>query len=241
MFDPDVSGGVCRLRHPGARWLSTGPGGGYADADAAFNVSVPAGFERRDLAGYATERLEAAGFEADGPTLFTGVDLSHARCARRGDVTVVATAGLSNPATLGLPPGNRDRESRESADGRPGTPGTVNLLVGTTRALSAGTAATLLATATEAKTATLHAATGFTGTTSDAVAVGCDPAGEPADFAGSATDVGASTRLCVRDAVRASLASRYADSDLPDSVAAAEYGVVTAGETEVFDPVSQGI
>jgi adenosylcobinamide hydrolase len=113
--------------------------------------------------------------------------------------------------------------------------GTVNLLVATTRALADGTLATLLGTAVEAKTATLLAETGFTGTTSDAVVVGADPSGERAPFAGSATPVGAATRACVREALRASLASRYADRELPGSVADAEYGVSTDRRATVFE------
>jgi adenosylcobinamide hydrolase len=117
-----------------------------------------------------------------------------------------------------------------------GEVGTVNLLVGTSRGLDRGALATLLATAVEAKTATLQSLTGFTGTTSDAVVVGCDSAGEAAPFAGSGTAVGAATRACVREAVRASLRSRYADREVPDSVSDAEHGVRTDGRGTVFEP-----
>jgi adenosylcobinamide hydrolase len=100
------------------------------------------------------------------------------------------------------------------------------------RALPDGALATLLGTAVEAKTATLRATTGFSGTTTDAVAVGCDPSGEPAEFAGSATAVGAAARVCVRDAVLASLDT--AVDDPPASVAEADHGVVTGGTAGVF-------
>jgi len=228
MFEVVVRDGVCRLSSAGARWLVTGPDGGFRRADGAVNVTVPDGFERTDLAAYTTGRRSSAGFEAAGPALLTGVDQAHARAARSGSVTVVATAGLSNPATL--PPAD-DGSCQNSWE-----PGTVNLLVGTTRSLAAGTLATLLATAVEAKTATLQALTGYTGTTSDAVAVGCDPAGSTAAFAGSATPVGAGTRRCVRDAVVAALESRYGDDSFPASVGAADHGVETAGAATVFDP-----
>jgi len=232
MCETARAAGVCRLALRG-RWLATGPDGGYCDAEAAHIVSVPEGFDRTDLAAYAADRLDAAGFEGGGPTLLTGVDAAHARCARAGPVTVLATAGLSNPARLPVHPKTTEgARASETSGSRPA--GTINLLVATTRALADGTLATLLGTAVEAKTATVQAATGFSGTTTDAVAVGSDPAGEPADFAGSTTDVGAAARVCVRDAVLAALDAR--GGDLPERVDDANHGVVTSGRAEVFEP-----
>jgi len=235
MFESEVSAGVLRAGRPGTRWLSTGFAGGYRRADAAYNCTVPEGFDRTDLSIYVAERRERAGFPDEGPAMLTGVDLQHARRARLDGVEAVATAGVSNPARL--PMGSeRATEGEASLGDDPPRPGTVNLLVGTTRALSEGALATLLATVVEAKTATLLAATGFTGTTSDAVVVGSDPSGEPAAFAGSATPVGRAARVCVRDAVRASLAARYdgeSGDAIPESVAAAEYGVRSDGRATV--------
>ncbi|MFC7139736.1 adenosylcobinamide amidohydrolase [Halosimplex aquaticum] len=238
MFESEISAGVLCARRPGTRWLTTGFSGGYETADAAYNVTVPEGFDRTDLAEYVAERRERAGFDAPGPAMLTGVEQRHARRARLDGVEVVATAGVSNPASLPMDGGDSERQAAfesDSGDGPP-RPGTVNLVVGTTRALDDGALATLLATAVEAKTATMLAETGFTGTTSDAVVVGCDPSGERAAFAGSATPVGRAARVCVRDAVRASLAARYAGADgdaVPDTVEGADYGVVSAGEATV--------
>ena len=238
MFEAERRDGVCRLGSSGARWLVTGPDGGYRRADAAYNVSVPGGFDREDPAAYAAERRREAGFGAPGPGLLTGVNMCHARGARVEGVCVVATAGLSNPVAL-AGSGAAGKASRGNtgesggdidSDATPG-PGTVNLLVGTDRALADGALATLLATVVETKAATLQAATGFTGTTSDAVAVGCDPAGDPAPFAGSATAVGRATRACVRRAVEAAVAAR---GSVPDTVAGAEHGAVPAVEPDVF-------
>jgi adenosylcobinamide hydrolase len=243
MSDPAVAAGVCRLGLSG-RWLATGWDGGYRDADAAYNVSVPAGFDRTDLDDYAATRLREAGFEREGPVLLTGVDAARARCARSGPVTVLATAGLSNPARLPVddhdsrcPAGGPDPHPTPDRDADPGPgpgTGTVNLLVATERALGDGTLATLLGTAVEAKAATLHAATGFSGTTTDAVAVGTDPAGERARFAGSGTEVGAAARRCVREAVLAGLDA--ASEAPPETVADADHGVVTGGRADVFRP-----
>ena len=53
----------------GARWLSTGWNGGYRDGDAAYNISVPDGWDRTDLTAYVRERIDEAGFTAGGPAL----------------------------------------------------------------------------------------------------------------------------------------------------------------------------
>ena len=257
MFEPTVREGVLRLRRPGTRWLSTGWDGGRSRAPAAYNVTVPEGFDRTDLGAYRDERLTRAEFVVEGnrpdsdapPTLFTGVSMDHARGARLGSVVAYATVGLSNPAMLPLEteaPGEPAATGARSTaaaktdtpttDDRPERPGTVNLIVGTTRRLEPGAAANLVAVAAEAKAATLLAAAGVPGTTSDAVVVGDDPDGEPAAFSGSATPVGGAARACVRDAVRASLRSRYPDGDVPGPAAEAEHGVVTDERAEVFDP-----
>jgi len=237
MFEPTVEGGVLRVREPGARWLSTGWNGGLRDADAAYNVSVPDGWTRTDLDAYLAERRDAAGFDDPGPALLTGVSLAHCRGARDASVVAYATAGVSNPAAL--PTGDaldspRDGDTLGDADGP--RVGTVNVLVGTARALPDSALAELLAVAVEAKTATLLDATGFPGTTSDAVVAGTVPDGDPATFAGSSTPVGAAARACVRDAVSASLDARYADGGIPDAVADAEHGVETTRRAEVFAP-----
>jgi adenosylcobinamide hydrolase len=267
-FEVTVREGVLRVRREGVRWLSTGWAGGQRTAAAAYNVSVPVGFERTDLDAYLAERRERAGFGEPGPSLLTGVELQHARGARSGSVAAVATAGVSNPAAL---PMHTDSDARraESASGdadsvvsieggsavsgdsdstvssdADSTVGTVNVLVGTERALADGALANLLAVAVEAKTATLLAETGFPGTTTDAVVAGCDPTGEAVAFSGSATDVGSSARACVREAVRASLASRYGDgtdATVPASVADAEHGVTTDRRATVFDPTETNV
>jgi len=246
-FAATVADGVLRVSNPDTRWLSTGWDGGRSRGDAAYNVSVPEGWERTDLRRYVDGRLADAGFDAPGPALLTGVDLRHARGARAGPVVAYATVGLSNPAALPIDPegeraGRRDREggdpaTRADSTDSPPEAGTVNLVVGTTRSLAAGALANLVAVVAEAKAATLLSLSGFPGTTSDAVVVGSASDGEPATFSGSATPVGSAARACVREAVTASLHARYRDGDdAPDSVADAEHGVDTDRRAEVFAP-----
>ncbi|MFB6303459.1 MAG: adenosylcobinamide amidohydrolase [Haloferacaceae archaeon] len=243
VFEATVREGVCRLARPGSRWLSTasGPGGGPTDADAAYNVTVPEGWAATDLAAYARARRERAGFGDPGPTLFTAVAQRHARRAVLGGVEAVVTAGLSNPTRLpveGAGPGTGAADPPAAAEATsddgsrsgvtrdgPSEPGTVNVVVGTERALGPGALADLLAAAVEAKAATLLACAGVPGTTTDAVAVTCDPGGDAASFTGSATPVGRAARACVRDALAASLAARHPDGPR-DAVADAPDGTV---------------
>ncbi|WP_435361202.1 adenosylcobinamide amidohydrolase [Haloarchaeobius sp. DFWS5] len=235
MFESTTSDGVLRLAREATEWLSTGWRGGRSRADATYSISVPEGWHADDLDAYVAERLAQADFErpagdADScPVLLTGVDLDHARGARCGPVTAYATAGVSNPAALPMDP-----DGGELPDGSL-VAGTVNVVVGTTRACSPGALSNLVAVAAEAKAATLLDLAGVPGTTSDAVVVASDPDGDPATFSGSATRVGAAARACVRDAVRASFQSRYANLVPPESVADAVYGVSTDARAAVFD------
>lgn len=241
----DVSAGVLRLRRPEMRWLSTNWDGGFTDGGVAYNVSVPEGWDRTDLDAYVCERCDDAGFDEPGPALLTGVDMRHARVARSGPVLAVATAGVSNPASLPVPVTDSRGDVRggdtancdSTAADSPGR-GTVNVLLTVESRLDDGALANLIAVAAEAKAATLLATTGFPGTTTDAVVVGSARDAESAAFSGSATPVGSAARACVRDAVRASLASRYdaGDRSIPDSVADAEHGVITDHDTAVFSP-----
>lgn len=240
MFEFDHSDDRLTLRRAGTRWLSNGFDGGFSRADTAHNLTVQEGFDRTDLACYADERLgrsEAGRGPRDprGPTLLTGVSQRHARGARCGPVEVVATAGLSNPAVLPMPAEDDIERRVDGAEPDGWRPGTVNVFVGTTRALDDGAMAGLLATTVEAKTATLLAAADVPGTTSDAVVVGSAPDGEPSAFAGSATEVGAAARACVRDAIVASLDSRYG-CDGPPSPESAKYGLSTSESPDVFEP-----
>ncbi|WP_435157011.1 adenosylcobinamide amidohydrolase [Haladaptatus sp. DFWS20] len=233
MFETTVRDDVLQVARPRTRWLSSGWNGGLLDASAAYNISVPEGFERTDLDTYIDERRTDAGFDRSGPNLLTGLNLRHARGARCGSVEAIATAGISNPAAL--PMHTDETASLGDVTAKRTDSGTVNVMLGTTHALDDGSLATLLSVAVEAKAATLLAETGFPGTTTDAVIAACDPNGEATTFAGSGTPVGAAARACVRDAVRASLRSRYAYEAIPSSIEDAKYGVTTEMRAETFE------
>lgn len=244
-FEGRRTDGVLRVERSGTTWLSTGWNGGRWESDVAYNVSVPEGWNCDEIGEYVDDRLESAGFAEAGPALLTGVNLEHARGAHCGPVAVYATAGVSNPAALPMDPsgGELPDDGLESDVTEGGTGvGTVNLVVGTTRALGNGALANLCCVASEAKAATLLSETGFPGTTTDAIVVGHDPSGPKAEFSGSATTVGAATRACVREAVLASLRSRYDEcgATLPESVDGAAYGVSTDVRAEVVRPERRG-
>ncbi|WP_255150243.1 adenosylcobinamide amidohydrolase [Halorarius halobius] len=232
MFETERRGGVLRYRRPATTWLSTGWRGGKRRADEAYSLTVPKDWRPDDIDAAVDGRLASVGLERDpdAPVLLTGVAAENARGARRGPVEAYATVGLSNPAALPMEPAGGDLPEGELLGG------TVNLVVGTTAALADGALANLVAVAAEAKAATLGSAVGYPGTTSDAVVVACDPAGEPREFSGSATRVGAAARACVRDAVLAALDARYEEDEPPASVADAEYGVATEARADVFEP-----
>lgn len=252
MVDLLVHDGVLQLAATGTEWLSTGWAGGRTVADAAYNCTVPDGWDRTDLDRYIETRRAEAGFEPPGPTLLTGVEMCHARCGRVSvdrdderdedvDVLAVATAGVSNPAAL-FPAVDAAPDDVDGPDERPTEPGTVNLLVHVDQPLTEGALATLVAVVAEAKTATLLRETGFPGTTTDAVIVGArglDEDTEPVRFTGSGTPVGSAVRICVRDALRASLDARYAETEYPESVEAAAYGVVPETSASVFRPTDR--
>lgn len=223
------------LRRDGVQWLSNGIRGGFVRADAAHNLTVPEGFDRTDLERYTAERI---GDIPVGPTLLTGVRQTDARGARHGSVEVIATAGVSNPAVLSVDRASPSAVSNDRTDDIGSDagvePGTVNVFVGTTRTLSESGLTGLLATAVEAKTATLVGTVGCTGTTSDALVVGCLPGGEPESFAGSATELGNAVRVCVRDAICAALDARYGGN--PPTPETATHGSETTGSAAVFRP-----
>ena len=229
LFEPTVQSNVLQVCSPTLTWLSTGANGGIWRTTAAYNITVPEGWDETNLAAYAKDRRTTAGFEQPGPTLLTGVDQQHAHRAALDPVEVIVTAGVSNPTTL--PPVGATTSQTTVVDDT--QPGTINIIAGTTRQLSAGALANLIAVVAEAKTATLTQLTGFSGTTSDAVIVGSDPTGTPARFSGAATPVGRAARACVREALTAALESRYETEPIPESVETAAYGCATTTQATV--------
>jgi len=230
IFESRLRSNVLQVRSTTTDWLSTGFDGGSQQSDVAYNITVPEDWTETELAAYVNERLTNAGFEQSGPSLLTGVDQRHGGRAVLDPVEVIVTAGVSNPTTL--PPGSATETPADTDTTF--QPGTINIIAGTTRALSDGALANMISVVTEAKTATLLRLTGFSGTTSDAVIVGSDPNGQETQFSGSSTTVGRAARACVRDALTAALNSRYETEPMPESVDSADYGCATTVEATIM-------
>lgn len=228
MFETAHSDGVLQFARQNTKWISSGWNGGITTAHSAYNISVPEPWERTDLETYAENRRNQAGFSTAGPSLFTAVAIDHAYCASDASVTVIATAGLSNPTMYRPNPS----ESSTNAAGRE-TPGTVNLLLGIERNLPDHCLIEVLCGAIEAKTLTLYQETGIPSTTTDAVIAGSAPTGKQSRFAGSATALGQAVRRCTRDAILASLHSRYPEQQYPRDKTDAEYGITLTGNTTI--------
>lgn len=228
MFETAHSDGVLQLARQHTKWISSGWNGGITTAHSAYNISVPEPWERTDLETYAENRRDQAGFSTPGPALFTAVSLDHAYCATDASVTAIATAGLSNPTVYRTTPSEpaTNTSSRE-------TPGTVNLLLGIERTLPDHCLIEVLCGAIEAKTLTLYRETGIPSTTTDAIIAGSAPTGEQSQFAGSATALGQSVRCCTRDAILASLHSRYPEQQYPRDKTSTDYGITLTGNTTI--------
>lgn len=154
-----------------------------------FFLRVPRDYSGTDPAGDL--RRAAASFGLIGPLVgfMTAAPVNAPRIAveeRDGiRVLVLATVGLGNLCAAGLSP----------PAPRPG--GTINLLILVNVALTRGAMVNAVMTATEAKALALSArglrtAEGWpaSGTSTDAIAVACNPQGGPLTYAGPITPVG---------------------------------------------------
>ncbi len=232
MFETTGRDSVCQIRREGARWLSTAWDGGYRTADAVYNVTVPEGFERTDLDAYRAERLSGAGF-AVGPTLLTVFTWNTPACPERVGVGAGDSGSLEPRRVADVGSGDSRRlrrdcvESGGRPDWRPGTAISSSVSTGRwTRArwrrCSPPPSRRGCDAARRGKRPRNHIGRGHRRL--------C-PERRARLFAGSATELGAATRVCVRDAIRASLAARYGGDALP-TVDGAEYGVVADGFRE---------
>ncbi len=228
MFETTHNEGVLQLAYRNAKWVSSGWNGGITTAHSAYNISVPDPWEHTDLGTYEENRRSQAGFSTPGPSLFTSVSLEHAYITTDYPVSVIATAGLSNPTNYQSP---TSRSSGDSANRE--ARGTVNLLLGIERNLPDHCLIEVLCGAIEAKTLTLLQETGIPSTTTDAAIAGCTQTDEELQFAGSATDLGQAVRRCTRDAILASLHSNYPNQQYPSDETDATYGITLTGTTTV--------
>ena len=181
-------------------------GGGRTEVRWIVNRHVPKGYQGADPVADLTDFAGRQGIHEPFVGLMTAALMERARCVslRAPGITVccIATAGLSNPAASGLTPPAED------------TPGTINLVLLIDGRLTEAAMVNAVITATEAKSAVLmeretRTPEGYraTGTSTDAVVVGCTGREPAIAFAGPVTQVGFLIGRCVREALTLALAS----------------------------------
>lgn len=181
---------------------STVTGGGIGRRSALLSLRVPRNFDCGNPA--ALVRAAARRLGLGGVTGFlTALDLRRAAVLEdaRSGVLVVVTAGAGNATTPG-------RSAIASA-----TPGTINVMALIDARLPIAALVTTAAVITEAKTLALLEAgvrladgAPATGTSTDALAVGCTGTGRYHPYAGPVTPLGSAVGALVTRAVTMSLA-----------------------------------
>lgn len=180
-------------------------GGGVMHGRYIVNYHVRKGYCHPQPADDLTAFAQSRGITEPFVGLMTAALMQQTRVSTLRDseltVSVVATAGLSNPAAPGLSPP------------AVATPGTINLIVLIDAQLLPAAQVNAVITATEAKSHILlereartpegHLATG---TSTDAVVVACTDRGEPLPYAGPVTRVGWLIGRCVRQVLQQALA-----------------------------------
>jgi adenosylcobinamide amidohydrolase len=182
---------------------STVVGGGIGRARAVLSLRVARSFDCADPARFLRREANARGIHGRFIGFLTALDLERAALLESDDppALVLVTAGVANAATPGRSP---------VAQARPGTINVVALVEGR---LSAAALVAAVQVVAEAKTLALIEADvrteegGIaTGTSTDAVAIGCTGTGPLIHYAGPVTPVGHALGRLVTEAVRVSLA-----------------------------------
>lgn len=182
---------------------STVVGGGIGTSKAVLSVRVERNFDCADPAGLLRRRAAALGLRGRFIGFLTALDLRRAALleAAESRVLVLVTAGTSNAATPG-----RSRVVHAGA-------GTINITALIDGALSPAALVAAVAVVTEAKTLALleagvRAPDGgvATGTSTDAIAIGCTGEGTYHEYAGPVTLIGHTLGRLVTAALRLSLA-----------------------------------
>jgi adenosylcobinamide hydrolase len=197
-----VGGGpvlVWRLPEP-LLAISSGPlGGGLGPRAWVLNATVPNGYARRDPDAHLTELAAGLGLAGEGTGFLTAVDVREVVHRSEDGVHASVTTGVGAHPTWAAAP----------AAGAPSAPGTINVVCFSPVRLSPGALVNAVATVAEAKAqALLEAGVPGTGTSTDATAVLCPPAGRAEPFGGPRSPIGASLARVVHSAVSLALRGR---------------------------------
>ena len=172
-------------------------GGGITETRYILNHHVDKGYRSENPVQDLEVVAREARIEEKAVGMMTAVDLENAVVKTFGEVTAVVTGGVTNALAAG-----------EEVEW--GTPGTINIILLIDADLTDAAMVNAVIVATEAKTLALGdlgvkstvSEARATGTTSDAIAVASTGKGETLRYAGTATDVGRTIALAVREAVR---------------------------------------
>jgi iron complex transport system ATP-binding protein len=193
---------VLRCGRPLRFIASTVVGGGIGTAATVLSRRVERNFNRDNPPKLL--RRYAAGARITGrfSGFLTALDLSRAAILESDEprLLVIVTAGTSNASTPGRTPVARP------------APGTINIVALVDAALTPAALVATVKVVTEAKTLALieagvRTAEGdlATGTSTDAVAIGCTGRGAPVEYAGPVTPLGHALGRLVTEAVGCSL------------------------------------
>jgi len=170
-------------------------GGGVRNVQGVVNLSVPHDFHSDDLEGFARARLEEARLPQECAVMLTAAKVENAVLSRVDGVACAITAGLSNPASIGISP---------PFEGV----GTINIILVVDAVLDDACLIGAVQSAAEAKCAAVRdmdvSVDGdrATGTTTDCITVCATMRGDAHEYAGSATRLGYRIGRLVRQGVR---------------------------------------
>lgn len=168
-------------------------GGGFIHTRHIINRHVDKNYSGNDPASDLKNFAHQRGITGDFVGLLTAVWMHHVRIVSYENVSVIITAGLGNISATGL-----SKPITYSA-------GTINIIVLIDGNLSPGAMVNAVQTVTEAKVAVIaareiHTPEGYpaTGTSTDAIVIGCTQRGEDIEYAGALMPVGYLIGKCVR-------------------------------------------
>jgi adenosylcobinamide hydrolase len=175
-------------------------GGGIGVRRWVLNAQVPADEPADEPARFVTRLARALGCSGAGVGFLTTAPVDAWTRGESGDVTAVATVGLTHPAWAAAPP----PAGPASASASPPAAGTVNVVAFVPARLAPAALVNAVMTVTEAKTQALleHGVPG-TGTPTDAACVLTPTAGPAEPYAGPRSRLGGDLARAVHAAVTA--------------------------------------
>ena len=180
--------------------ISSGPlGGGLGPRVWVLNATVPNGYARHDPDAHLSELAAELGLAGEGTGFLTAVDVREVVHRSEDGVHASVTTGIGTHPIWAAAP----------AAVAPSAPATINVVCFSPVRLSPAALVNTVATVAEAKAQALwEAGVSGTGTSTDATAVLCPPAGRAEPFGGPRSPIGAALARVVHSAVSLALRDR---------------------------------